>query len=74
MFSYLRDGNGFWYPYTVGYVYAKFKCGLHGEERYVWSSREVQVDIKVENRNCMKGETLSDDFSFATTLLKSEVK
>ena len=48
-----RDGNGFWMIYTVSFVYAKFTCNFHTTcscrhaDGHVWTSREVQIDIKV---------------------------
>ena len=33
--------------YTIGGLYAKFECDLHGEDEYVWTSKQVQVDLKV---------------------------
>ena len=43
----VRNSNGFWLPYAVYGLWAKFECDLHGEDACVWASRQVQVELKV---------------------------
>ena len=60
--------------YTIGRLYAKFKCDLHGEDEYVWTSKQVQVELKVI-LNCVPIEMFYiQSFSIVIILLREEGK
>ena len=51
-----HSGEGLWVAYTVPSVCAQFSCHHHGEERVGWSSKDVQVDLKVGLQNVFISE------------------
>ena len=46
-----RSGDGYWVRYTGSKLRAEFSCNQHGKDSFVWSSSEVQVDLKVCSSN-----------------------
>ena len=45
------SGDGYWVRYTATKLRAEFSCNQHGKDSFVWSSSEVQVDLKVGSSN-----------------------